>query len=200
MLAFEPTLLLARLTARRSPLELITLIGLMVIGGGVSTSVVPGREGLFGAALAVLMIMIASIDARYFRIPDGLTSLTFLLGILGDLGAAPEGVAESLAYSAIRGIGFALPFLFVREFYRRVRGRDGMGLGDVKLAAAGGVWLDWFSMPLAIEIAALSAFSFYVVRQLLLGQRFHGVARLPFGLFFAPAIWVAWLFQSTHWW
>jgi leader peptidase (prepilin peptidase) / N-methyltransferase len=198
-MSFEPTLLLGRLTARRSPFELITLIGLMLIGGGVSTSVIPGREGLFGAALAVLMIAVAAIDSRYFRIPDGLTSLTFLLGVLRDLSAAPEGIAETLASSAFRGIGFALPFLCLREFYRRVRGREGLGLGDIKLAAAGGVWLDWFSMPFAIEIAALSAISFYVVRQLFLGQCVQMAARLPFGLFFAPAIWVAWLLESARW-
>jgi leader peptidase (prepilin peptidase)/N-methyltransferase len=171
----------------------------MLIGGGVSTSVIPGGKGLFGAALAALMIAVAAIDSRYFRIPDGLTSLTFLLGILRDLSAAPEGIAETLASSAFRGIGFALPFLCLREFYRRVRGREGLGLGDIKLAAAGGVWLDWFSMPFAIEIAALSAISFYVVRQLFSGQRVQMAARLPFGLFFAPAIWVAWLLESARW-
>lgn len=199
MLAFEPTLLLGRLNARRSRLELVTLISLMLIGGAVSTSLVPGREGLFGAGLAILMMAVAAIDARYFRIPDGLTLLTLLLGVLTGLGAAPEGIGEALASSVFRGIGFALPFLCLREFYRRVRGRDGLGLGDIKLAAAGGVWLDWFSMPFAIEIAALSALCFYVARQSLLGQRVHVTARLPFGLFFAPAIWVAWLFESVRW-
>jgi leader peptidase (prepilin peptidase) / N-methyltransferase len=199
MLAFEPTLLLGRLTAGRSPLELVTLISLMLVGGGVSASLVPGREGLFGAGLAVLMTAVAAIDARYYRIPDGLTLLILLLALLRDLGAEPEGIAEALASSAFRGIGCALPLLCLREFYRRVRGRDGLGLGDVKLAAVGGMWLDWLSMPFAIEIAAFGALSFYVVRQLLLRQRVLVAARLPFGLFFAPAIWVAWLLESAPW-
>jgi leader peptidase (prepilin peptidase)/N-methyltransferase len=198
VLAFELTIALASLTARRSfTLGSIILISLMLIGGGVSASLIPPQEGLFGAGLAVLMIAIAAIDARYFRIPDELTLLTLLLGVLRNLGAGPEGIAETLASSAFRGIGFALPLLCLRELYRRVRGRDGLGLGDVKLAAAGGMWLDWFSMPLAIEIAALSALSSYVVRQLLLGQRIQIAGRLPFGLFFAPAIWVAWLLESA---
>lgn len=199
MLAFGPTLALARLTAERfSTLGLITLSSLTLIAGSVSTSLVPGREGLFGAALAVLMIAVAAIDARYFRIPDALTLLTLLLGVLKGL-SAPEGITEALASSAFRGIGFALPFLCLREFYRRVRGRDGLGLGDVKLAAAGGVWLDWFSMPFAIEIAALSALSFYVVRQLLLGRSLDATARLPFGLFLAPAIWITSILESVRW-
>jgi leader peptidase (prepilin peptidase) / N-methyltransferase len=198
LLPFEPTIALASLTARRSfMLGSITLISLTLIGG-VSASLIPPREALFGAGLAVLMIMIAIVDARYFRIPDELTLLTLLLGVLRNLGAGPEGIAETLVSSAFRGIGFALPLLCLRELYRRVRGRDGLGLGDVKLAAAGGMWLDWLSMPLVIEIAALSALSFYLVRQLLSGQRVEIAARLPFGLFLAPAIWVAWLLESVR--
>ena len=33
----------------------------------------------------------------------------------------------------------------------------------------------------------------YAVRQWVLGRPFDPTTRLPFGLFFAPAIWVAWL-------
>jgi leader peptidase (prepilin peptidase) / N-methyltransferase len=197
---FEPAFALASLTARRSfMVGLITLISLMLIGGGVSASMIAPLEGLFGAGLAVLVIAIAAIDARCFRIPDELSLLILLLGVLRNLGAEPGGLTEILASSAFRGIGFALPLLCLRELYRRLRGRDGLGLGDVKLAAAGGIWLDWFSMPLAIEIAALSALSFSAVRQLLSGQPVRFAARLPFGLFLAPAIWVSWLLEAARW-
>ena len=48
--------------------------------------------------------------------------------------------------------------------YRRIRGRDGIGLGDVKLAGVAGVWLDWWVLPVAIEIAALAALAVYAMR------------------------------------
>ena len=51
---------------------------------------------------------------------------------------------------------FGMFFAF-RAGYRSLRGREGMGLGDVKLAAVAGVWLDWTDLPIAVDIAALSA-------------------------------------------
>jgi leader peptidase (prepilin peptidase)/N-methyltransferase len=47
-------------------------------------------------------------------------------------------------------------------------------------------------MPVAIDIAAVAALAVYVARQLVLGRSIRSTGRLPFGLFFAPAIWVGW--------
>ena len=55
----------------------------------------------------------------------------------------------------LRGAVLALLFLGLRVLYRRVRGRDGIGLGDVKLAGVVGAWLGWVTIPIAVEIAAL---------------------------------------------
>ena len=41
--------------------------------------------------------------------------------------------------------------------YEWWRGRRGLGMGDVKLAAVAGVWLDWFTIVAVIEFAALAA-------------------------------------------
>jgi leader peptidase (prepilin peptidase)/N-methyltransferase len=48
-------------------------------------------------------------------------------------------------------------------------------------------------MPVAIDIAAVAALAVYVARQLVLGRSIRSTGRLPFGLFFAPAIWVGWV-------
>ena len=68
-----------------------------------------------------------------------------------------------------------------------------IGLGDIKLAAVAGVWLDWHMMPIAIDIAAAAALAVYVTRQLALGRIIRPTGRLPFGLFLAAAIWIGWL-------
>ena len=47
-----------------------------------------------------------------------------------------------------------LAFFAFRAGYRRFRGIEGIGLGDVKLAAVAGVWLDWVDLPVAVDIAA----------------------------------------------
>jgi leader peptidase (prepilin peptidase)/N-methyltransferase len=51
-------------------------------------------------------------------------------------------------------------------------------------------------MPIAIEIAAFAALIIYAVRQFLLGRPISATSRLPFGLFFAPAIWICWLLET----
>jgi leader peptidase (prepilin peptidase)/N-methyltransferase len=74
-----------------------------------------------------------------------------------------------------------------------LRGRQGLGLGDVKLAFVAGAWLDWTVIPIAIQLAAFAALSAYIVRQLAFGRSISATGRMPFGLFFAPAIWICWL-------
>ena len=88
-------------------------------------------------------------------------------------------------------------FFALRAVYHRIRGRQGIGLGDVKLAAVAGVWLEWTTIPIAIEIAALAALAGVAIRQLARGRPLHAQARLPFGLFLAPAIWLGWLLEAT---
>src|SRR5262249_24915680 len=80
--------------------------------------------------------------------------------------------------------------------YRRLRGRDGIGLGDVKLAGVAGVWLDWTSLPIAVEIAALAALAVCLVRSVAFGRRISARPRPPFGLFLATAIGIAGLGET----
>jgi leader peptidase (prepilin peptidase)/N-methyltransferase len=59
------------------------------------------------------------------------------------------------------------------------------------------VWLDWWVLPVAIEIAALAALAVYSMRFLHGRASVRLVTKLPFGLFFAPAIWLGWLLESV---
>ena len=142
------------------------------------------------------MLAVALIDARAFIIPDKLTIAAFLLALTN---AASEGLAsmpEDIAVAALRGLVLALAFFALREIYLRLRHRHGIGLGDVKLAAVAGAWLDWTLIPVAIEIAALTALIVYIASQLVLRRPLCAAAKLPFGLFFAPAIWFCWLLNA----
>ena len=47
--------------------------------------------------------------------------------------------------------------------YRWWRGRDGLGLGDIKLAAVAGAWLSFVTVFAAVELATLSALGAYFV-------------------------------------
>jgi leader peptidase (prepilin peptidase)/N-methyltransferase len=52
-------------------------------------------------------------------------------------------------------------------------------------------------LPVAVEIAALSALTAVLVHQVVTRRTVKPTTRLPFGLFFAPAIWVSWLLQTA---
>jgi len=156
----------------------------------------PGTSGQLGGALGLLMLAVAVADARAFIIPDKLTIAAFLLALTN---AANEGLAsmpENIAVAALRGLVLALAFFALREIYLRLRHRHGIGLGDVKLAAVAGAWLDWTLIPVAIEIAALAALIVYIANQLVRRRPLCAAAKLPFGLFFAPAIWFCWLLNA----
>jgi leader peptidase (prepilin peptidase)/N-methyltransferase len=173
-------------------------IGLVAVAAVIlSIGAVPGVRGWLGASLAAAMVGIAFVDARRFFIPDELVLATVVLGMVHAAVAGSYEIGVALPMAALRGAIMAVVFLAVRVAYRKLRNREGMGWGDVKLAAVAGVWLDWTTLPLAIEIAALAAIFFYVVRQYVLRRPLSLAGRLPFGLFLAPAIWLCWLFEVS---
>jgi leader peptidase (prepilin peptidase)/N-methyltransferase len=156
----------------------------------------PGLSGPLGGGLAAIMLAIAIIDARHFIIPDRLVLAGLGLGLLDGLFAQPDGALIAVASSAQRALALAAAFWALRQGYMWIRGREGIGLGDVKLAAVAGWWLDWLGMALAVEIAALAALVVVGIR-VLRGQPITAKTPVPFGCFFAPAIWLAWLLQSA---
>ena len=191
----EPPGGLGHRLARLSAVD-AALIG--AVGAGAvlaSFAAAPGWGGGAGAVLAGLMLAIAVIDHRRMIIPDELNALAFIAGLIAaGAGAMPAPAIAILHALARAGVTFAL-FLAFRAGFRRLRGVEGMGLGDVKLAAVAGVWLDWASLPLVVEIAALSALAAALYARLR-GAGFDPRGRLPFGAFFAPAIWICWLIAA----
>jgi leader peptidase (prepilin peptidase)/N-methyltransferase len=151
---------------------------------------------MLGAALAVVMWSIAFIDWRRLVIPNTLTAVGFVLALIHASVRQHDSWALATGTAFLRAATLALVFLAIRGAYARLRGRQGLGLGDVKLAAVAGAWLDWMMMPLAIEIAATVALLAYVTRHLATGHRISATTRLPFGLFLAPSIWICWVFEA----
>jgi leader peptidase (prepilin peptidase) / N-methyltransferase len=173
------------------------IVAVGVATAAASVAAVPGVAGWLGAGLALIMLAIAAVDARYFIIPDALNAAGLALGLVHAVMVGEGSAIESLALAALRAAALALVFLALRLIYARLRGRQGLGLGDVKLAAVAGAWLGWNAIPVAIEIAAVSALAVYAPRHYLLRRPLRATTRLPFGLFFAPAIWLGWLLDAT---
>jgi leader peptidase (prepilin peptidase)/N-methyltransferase len=162
----------------------------------VSFAVAPGVEGALGGALGLFMVGIALADARRFVVPDVMSAGSFALGVVHAAVASPDSAFEAALIALSRAAFAAGLFLLVRIVYRRVRGRDGLGLGDVKLAGAAGAWLSLPMLPISIEIAALTALAAYIFRQSKRARVLRAAGRIPFGAFFAPAIWLGWILDT----
>jgi leader peptidase (prepilin peptidase) / N-methyltransferase len=128
-------------------------------------------------------------------------SLTISADLLGALGALLGWLMLAIAQSDARR--FVVPdplaaaaLLAIELIYRRLRGRAGLGPGDVKLAGVAGAWLSASLLPAAIELAALAALLAYAARQIRKRRRFRSGSRLPFAVFLAPSIWIVWLFET----
>ena len=170
------------------------LLALVAIAAGyISLVSARGIIGFLGAGLAIVMLTIAVIDWRSFTIPDWLNAVGLSLALVHAAAQQPEAMWPAMANALVRGTALALIFFALRLGYASLRKRQGIGLGDVKLAFVAGAWLDWLVIPIAIELAAFAALSVYLLRQLLTGQPISPKNRIPFGLFLAPAIWICWV-------
>lgn len=133
-----------------------------------------------------LLLQLAVIDWRYRILPD---ALTLSLGVAGMLLAAVDGRLLEAAIGAAAGLAV---FAAVRWLYARVRRREGLGLGDVKLIAAAGTWVGWAGLPSLVLIASLAALA-VVGLGALSGRRIRGEDAVAFGSFLAFGCWVVWL-------
>jgi leader peptidase (prepilin peptidase)/N-methyltransferase len=151
------------------------------------------RDAFFGSLLAVAALVVAAVDVERFEIPDLANVLILLAGLTWQVwGHVDDMVAALLRCAVAAGL-----LLLVRGFYRRWRQVEGLGLGDVKLAGAGAVWLDWSQMWFALAVAAGGAALLVLGRRLGLKEPILHDTALPFGAFLAPAIWIAWIVQMT---
>ena len=177
---------------------LLSLTLLAVVA--VSLAAAPGPDGLLGAFLGALMLAIAASDFRRYIIPNELTAAAAALALLraGTLG--PEAGWEAVLWAAASALAVALPLVALMAGYRWWRGRDGLGLGDIKLAATAGTWLGLVTLFAVVELATLSALGAYFLTGAIRKRPLKATAFLPFGLFLAPAIWLGWLAEALVDW
>jgi leader peptidase (prepilin peptidase)/N-methyltransferase len=181
----------------------IARAGFAVVAGVAalaSIAAAPDARGVLGGCLALLMGAIALHDARRFIIPNVLNAAAFVLALAHAVALDPGVAAEQVALALARAAVAAAVFLAIKLGYRWMRGREGLGMGDVKLAGVAGAWLDWFAILVAVELAVLAALGVHLVRLAIRKRPLRAAGALPFGLYLAPAIWVAWLVQTAWPW
>lgn len=128
-------------------------------------------------------------DLASFRLPNLLTATLFLSGLMQAWLQPADPFMDHLI-----GAGVGLAFLPVVNFvYKRLRGRDGVGLGDAKLLAGLGMWLGWQALPPTLLVASLAGLIFGLCSLLGTGRDLVAT-KIPFGPFLCVGGWVAWLF------
>lgn len=106
---------------------------------------------IFGGGLVALAV----IDARTKLLPDALTLPLMWLGIAMQL--FPETHTIGLSASIWGVIAGYVPLWVLAHLYRLLRGRDGLGFGDLKLLAAMGAWSGALILPSVVFLASLLA-------------------------------------------
>jgi len=142
----------------------------------------------FGLTLTALLLLILSIffiiiffiDLKHFIIPN---ELTFPLMIIGFIKSFDPNLNQTIfpnyINSLIGGVfGYLIIWLII-FFYKKVRKKEGMGLGDAKLMSVIGFWFGWVSIPFTIFIS--SAVALILVVPSLINKSRKMSSEIPFG-------------------
>ncbi len=170
-----------------TPLYPALEVGALVIAVWASVTMPPDLV-LPTCLLGWTLLALGVIDARDGILPDVLTMPLLFAGLLIGATFGQAGAFGHLAGAVLAGAGLML----VALVYRRLRGRDGLGLGDAKLFAAGGAWLGWTALPGVLLIAALSALAVGLAR--LPRSEWRADRELAFGPHLALGTWLVWLY------
>ena len=130
--------------------------------------------------LSIFFIIIFFIDLKHYIIPN---ELTFPLMLIGFVKSFDPNLNQTIFPNYINSLlggffGYAVIWLII-FFYKKVRNKEGMGLGDAKLMAVVGFWFGWASIPFTIFIS--SAVALVLVIPSLIKKTRNMSALIPFG-------------------
>jgi leader peptidase (prepilin peptidase)/N-methyltransferase len=146
---------------------------------------------LLGAALLALSL----IDLRTHRLPDIVTLP------LAAIGLSLPFWTETALLIELRVIGLGVGFVSlwaIAALFRRLRGYDGLGLGDAKLLGAAGAWFGPFALAPLMLIATCAAL-LAVGGAALAGHKVSARTAIPFGPFLCLGFFTLWIAQQLGW-
>lgn len=138
--------------------------------------------GLVNLPVLTTFVLLASLatagatDTARRLVPDAAVVAMALLGLM----TAAPGQGMLVARLATAGVLLAI-LLALHFVHRRMTGDDGLGLGDVKLLAAMGVWLSPTAAAMMVALTTLLALAWLVVERRR-GRTVEGVALAPFAV------------------
>ena len=143
---------------------------------------------IYGVSITTLLLLILSIsfiiiffiDLKHFIIPN---ELTFPLMVIGFLKSFDPNLNQTIFPNYINSLigglfGYSIIWLII-FFYKKVRNKEGMGLGDAKLLAAVGFWFGWVCIPFTIFFSSVIAL--VTVSPSLIKKKKDMTTQIPFG-------------------
>jgi leader peptidase (prepilin peptidase)/N-methyltransferase len=139
-----------------------------------------GPTPLLAARLlfACAMIVLFAIDLRHQILPNAITVPGIVVGFALSFVLPPGWLRSLIGLLAGGGILFA-----IAEVYFRLRGIEGLGMGDVKMLAMIGAFLGWQLMLLTLVLASFAGSLLGLA--LIASGRGGMKLKLPFGTFLA---------------
>lgn len=179
-----------RISLRYPLVEILTalLTLLVAVNFGISAQTV------FACLFTWALISLSFIDIDHQLLPDNITLPLLWLGLICNY----PGLFTDL-YSALLGAvaGYGI-FWLIHVSFKLITGKEGMGLGDLKLLATLGAWAGWQSLASIIFISSLlgSLVGIYLVfyrrRQRLSWRNLRQESTpISFGPFLALAGWLS---------
>jgi|TARA_B100001179_G_scaffold190824_1_gene147607 leader peptidase (prepilin peptidase)/N-methyltransferase len=142
---------------------------------------------LFGISLTTILLMILSlsflitffIDLKHFIIPNSLTFSMMILGFIKSFDPNLNSIFPNYINSLIGGLfGYGVIFSII-FFYKQIRKKEGMGLGDAKLLAVIGFWFGWIAIPFVLFLSSIFALVFVIPD--LIKKNKKMTSQIPFG-------------------
>ena len=158
---------------------------------------------LYGITFTTLLLMILSlsfiiiffIDLKHFIIPNEITFSMMALGFLKSFDPNLNSLFPNYINSLIGGLlGYGIIWSII-YFYKQVRKKEGMGLGDAKLFAVIGFWFGWLAIPFIIFLSSVIAL-LSVVPSLLKNSRTMS-SQIPFGPYIIVGTLVYLVFENS---
>ena len=130
-------------------------------------------------AFACSMVVLFAIDLRHHILPNVITVPGIVIGFVVSLLLPVPGWTSSLI-GLVAGGGV---LFLIAEGYYRLRGVEGLGMGDVKMLSMIGAFLGW---PLMLVTLVLASFAGSIIGVGIIASGRGGMkAALPFGTFLA---------------
>jgi leader peptidase (prepilin peptidase)/N-methyltransferase len=181
------------------------LFGFLVWKFGLDAFTV--KAAFFGSMMLVLIFT----DMEHYILPDEITLGGLVIGLVLSLflpmpeglmkfiwmitGGAPDQRWLSLSESAMGALLFGGGLWALREIYYRIRGIDGLGLGDVKMAAMMGAFWGFGHTLLILLIGSLVGALVGMLVVLVGGKKWN--YEMPFGSYLGAAALIVTIWGDT---